>query len=531
MSNLDKVFQSGDADTIWQKYCGFLDLSLDEFMKIQEELLLQQIEVVADSPLAKRFMPERPHTVDEFRASVKFTTYDDYADDFRAKNNEILAVKPLHWVRTSGTGGNPKWVPFTKEFIEMSTIYNISTLILSCAKRRGEVNVGLGCRALQVLPPEPYGAIYHVRPVVEKAGVVLIPDPDDPKYGDFAERMRAGFGIALGSGVDILASLSSVLVKMGERFTDSSQGMKFSWGMLKPRVAFRLTRAWLRSKLEHRSMLPKDLWPLKGLVVYGMDTDIYRDTLIHYWGQVPFQMYLATECGMIGTQAWNKKDMTFTPSASFREFIPEEESRKSREDPSYQPSTVLVDELEPGQIYEVVLTSTMGMPFLRYRIGDLIQVTALEDEETGIRLPQFRFYSRADDLIDMSGFARLDEKAVWQIMTNAGVRFEDWAVRKEFPDVTPILHLYIEPKEQVDAKELAGRLQDELLKNPDYKDLHTLLQDHPLQVTVLSSGTFMRYYEQKRDEGADLGHLKPKHMSPSDTVIADLLRHSAAQQR
>ncbi len=30
MSTLDRVFQSGETDAIWQKYCGFLDLSLDD---------------------------------------------------------------------------------------------------------------------------------------------------------------------------------------------------------------------------------------------------------------------------------------------------------------------------------------------------------------------------------------------------------------------------------------------------------------------------------------------------------------------
>lgn len=70
------------------------------------------------------------------------------------------------------------------------------------------------------------------------------------------------------------------------------------------------------------------------------------------------------------------------------------------------------------------------MPFLRYRIGDLIRVVSLEDEEAGIKLPQIIFESRADDLIDIAGFTRIDEKTMIQAVINTGIKFEDWSARK-----------------------------------------------------------------------------------------------------
>ncbi len=36
-----------DAPLIWDRYCSFLDLPLKEFMEIQEQLLLEQIRLVA----------------------------------------------------------------------------------------------------------------------------------------------------------------------------------------------------------------------------------------------------------------------------------------------------------------------------------------------------------------------------------------------------------------------------------------------------------------------------------------------------
>ena len=82
----DELLRTGNQERIWQKYCGFLDLSLAEFMEIQEHLLMDQIELVYDSSLAKNLMPEKPRDVAEFRRLVPLTTYDDYAAFLDEKN-------------------------------------------------------------------------------------------------------------------------------------------------------------------------------------------------------------------------------------------------------------------------------------------------------------------------------------------------------------------------------------------------------------------------------------------------------------
>jgi hypothetical protein len=46
------------------------------------------------------------------------------------------------------------------------------------------------------------------------------------------------------------------------------------------------------------------------------------------------------------------------------------------------------DQIKPGEIYEVVITNFLGGTFIRYRVGDLIRVTALKDAENGIGLPR-----------------------------------------------------------------------------------------------------------------------------------------------
>ncbi len=82
------------------------------------------------------------------------------------------------------------------------------------------------------------------------------------------------------------------------------------------------------------------------------------------WGREPLEFHGSTETVFIATQTWDHQDMTFIPHLNFFEFIPEEESIKSREDPTYQPLTLLLDEVKPGN-YELVITSLHCGPFVR----------------------------------------------------------------------------------------------------------------------------------------------------------------------
>jgi len=223
---------------------------------------------------------------------------------------------------------------------------------------------------------------------------------------------------------------------------------------------------------------------------------------------------------------WNCKGMTFFPDVCFLEFIPEEEHLKSKEDPTYRPRTLLLDQVEAGKRYEIVLTNFMGGIMVRYRVGDIIQIIALRDEELDINLPQMVFYSRADDIIDIASIARLTETTIWQAIADAGFKYTDWVARKEYEGGEVVLHLYIEPKGEVDVdvKEIRERIHRNLQRlDPFYAELESLWKMDPLRVTLLPPGTFQRYYLARQREGADLAHLKPPHMNPSDQVLDMLL--------
>jgi len=206
----------------------------------------------------------------------------------------------------------------------------------------------------------------------------------------------------------------------------------------------------------------------------------------------------------------------------FYEFIPEEEVQKWQADSSYQPSTVLYDQVQEGQLYEVVITQFYGMPLLRYRMKDLVKFVGLEDKKTGVRLPTMEFQRRVGETIDLAALARLDERTLWQAIANTGLHYSDWIATKEYDGNNTYLRLHIELKESASPEKVADMVDEHLkLIDVDYRDLESYLGIHPVRVTLLRPGTFGRYTDRQRAAGADLAHLKPPHVNaPEDTVSA-----------
>ena len=169
-------------------------------------------------------------------------------------------------------------------------------------------------------------------------------------------------------------------------------------------------------------MLPRDVWSLKGIMAGGTDINVFKEKIREMWGTYPLGAYCCTEAAIIATQTWDYQGMTFIPNLNFLEFIPENDSLKLREDPSYQPKTLLLDEVKAGENYELVITNFLGGALVRYRIGDMITITSLSNTGLDINIPQMEFYSRVDDLIDIAGLTRITESTIWQAIERSGTK-------------------------------------------------------------------------------------------------------------
>ena len=526
MSLTSKLIHQGEKDKVWSRYCGHLDLSMDEFMQIQERLLFEQFEIWKDSEIGKHFLGKKmPKTVQEFRKNVPLTTYEDYVDFLLEKREETLPKTNYRWARTSGRSGKYpcKWVPLTDRMYERYGEVALTAMILSSCDFKGDVKVETNDVLLMGTAPLPYTSGYVSHSTEDLIDVRFVPPLEQGEKMDFLDRIAAGFSQGMEYGIDYFYGLASVLGKMGERF-EQGGGSKMSLKMLKPAIMGRLLKGVIKSKLQRRKMLPKDIWHLKGVMTGGMDTDIYREKVEYYWGKPPLEGYASTEGGMQALQSWNYKGMTLFPDINFYEFIPFEEHLKSKQNPEYQPETLLMNELTPG-IYEIVFTNLLGGIMMRYRVGDLINFISLEDEEIGCRIPQFRFYSRGDDLIDISNMVRFNEKDIWVAIEESQLKYVDWTARKEVNEGKSIVHVYVEykPGESMSLERVEKSIEKSLKKmHPDFEGMEEILGKGNLKLTRLPEGVFNHFMETARAAGADLAHLKPPHMQPRDQILSRL---------
>ena len=121
MSNLEKLFHQRKYDELWQRCCGFIDLSPGDFMNIQRRLLTEQMELLKGCELGRVVMKgANPTNLEEFRQQVPLTTYADYAPYLLEQREDVLPGKPVLWQYTSGKSGEYsfRWVPVTAEQLE-----------------------------------------------------------------------------------------------------------------------------------------------------------------------------------------------------------------------------------------------------------------------------------------------------------------------------------------------------------------------------------------------------------------------------
>ena len=530
-----ELLQEHQYKELWQRYCGFIDLSLSSFMDIQRHLLLEQLGLLKRCELGWS-LPKgaRPSTVEEFREQVPLTTYADYIPSLSEQREEALPARPLLWQRTTGLSGEYeyKWAPITQRMHREMVPILFAILIFATCRRRGDISFGDHEKILYALAPPPFATGCWGQLATQELPLDFLPPLDEAERMPFEERLAWGLSLGLSQGIDMVFGLPSVLVALGEKIAKAGQGQDLRSLLSRPRVLLRVAKAALKCKLARPPLWPKDLWSLQGVAMAGKDSPIYREKIRRMWGKEPLDVYGCTEGLIIAMQTWDFEGMTFVPHLNFFEFIPEAELQKETVDPRYQPGTVLLDEVQPGQRYEVVITNLLGGSFVRYRLGDIITITARRNERLNIDIPQMSFYSRADAIIDLAGFTRLTERTVGQAIEQAGLVCEDWIASKEVRD-TSILHLYLELKGNghMSPQQVMATVHEQLKRlDAPYADLELLLGLKPLEVTLLPPGSFHRYASYQRATGADPGQRPAQHLNPPDEMIDALIGRVPARR-
>lgn len=527
----DKL-RDGEYDRIWQEYCGFLDLDMEEYMSIQKRLLEEQMKLWCESPLGQKILKgKHPGSLEEFRRMVPLTTYEDYADVLLLKKEEMLPDQPIIWIQTTWEGGKHpiKVAPYTKGMLQTYKNNVLACMILSTSTEKGKFDIEVADTFLYALAPLPFTTGLIPLALTDEINVEFLPHVSDAVKMSFTERNKKGFKMGLKKGIDFFFGLGSVAYYVSLSVGKLSEGSKGS--LLKkafsmsPSMLLRYMKAKRTCRKEHRDLMPKDLFKLKGFVCAGTDNRCYKDDLEELWGVRPIEVFSGTEPSCIGIETWTRDGLYFFPDACFYEFIPKAEMEHNMEDPDYQPRTVLMDEVVPGEVYEIALTVLKGGAFARYRVGDMYRCLGLTNREDGTRIPRFEYIDRVPDIIDIAGFTRISENSIQSVIELSGLAVKNWVALKEFTEEKgrPYLHLYVElSPECVVTRAVSQEILKEHLTiyfkyvDQDYRDLKRILGMDPLEITILRCGTFETY------EAASGKHLR--HINPSSHDVHELVK-------
>ena len=505
----DKLKQQ-EYTQIWQEYCGFLDLSMEEYMFIQNRLMQEQLELWSQCELGRELLGGRQVSdIGEFRRMMPLTTYEDYADILLPKRGDMLPDEPIIWIQTTWEGGKHpvKVAPYTRSMLDTYTHNVLACLILSTSHAKGEFDVKATDKILYGLAPLPYATGLFPLALNEEVGIEFLPSVKEAVKLSFSERNVKGFKMGLSKGIDFFFGLGSVAyyvsLSLAAMSSGSSGGSSTKDLLLKCSLSrlVRLLKAKYHCRKEGRPLKPKDLFTLKGFMVAGTDNNCYKDLLEDLWGVRPMELFAGTEPSCVGTETWTRKGMYFFPDTCFYEFIPEAEMLKNLDDPSYQPQTYLMDQVLPGEKYELVISVLKGGAFMRYRVGDVYRCLGVENAEDDTHIPRFQYLDRVSSIIDIAGFTRFSEAAISSAVELSGLAIAHWFAAKEFTrDNKPFLHLYVElAPEALTSRAVSEQILREHLTiyfkyvDQDYHDLKHILGMDPLEITILKCGTMERY--------------------------------------
>lgn len=522
--------RNDSKENIWKEYCGFLDLSIEDYMIIQQRLAMEQIQNWSRCALGQHFLNGQiPETIDQFRKMVPLTTYSDYADLLLKKKDDCLPDKAVLWIQTTWEGGlRPvKTAPYTRSMLDTYKRNMMACFILATGKGRGDFDVAVTDHMLYALAPLPYATGLMPLLLKDEIDIEYLPPVKDAAAMSFRERNVKGFRMGMKKGIEYFFGLGSVTYYISQSVTalDQSSGgsLLSKIRSVSPRILMRFLKARRTCKKENRGILPKDLFQLKGFMIAGTDNWCYKDDLEKMWGVRPMELFAGTEPTCIGTETWSRNGMYFFPDACFYEFIPEAEMLRGMEDPDYMPKTVLMDEVKDGEKYELVISVLKGGAFARYRVGDMYRCVGIGNREEKIAIPRFVYTDRAPDVIDIAGFTRITENSISHSIQLSGLQIKDWFAVKEYTEnKRPRLHMYVELER--DALSMIAMnidvLKDHLtvyfkyLDN-DYMDLKKILGVDPLNITLVKCGTF-EAYEQKYGK-------RIRHINPTQIQITDFL--------
>ena len=186
-------------------------------------------------------------------------------------------------------------------------------------------------------------------------------------------------------------------------------------------------------------------------------------------------------------------------SSAFYEFIPVDASDRN--------DTRLINELEEGKLYELVLTNKAGL--YRYQLGDVVRVVGFCGET-----PLIEFAYRANQVTnfyDVHLNGSFLSSCIERLENDYKLSVRDYSIYPNADYKNPHFEVYLELAEEVD-KDTIAQLEDSfeqyLLENIEYSVHRRLDNIVPLELFVVKNGTYYNFRNSQISAGASANQLK-----------------------
>ncbi|MCX6557214.1 MAG: GH3 auxin-responsive promoter family protein, partial [Candidatus Aminicenantes bacterium] len=293
------------------------------------------------------------------------------------------------WVSTSGTTGEPKWIPMGERDIS-SMIDAVQRMIdIPIGPAESVSFLSLSAPAPFVSEPWLYFAFFGFIRGSRPANAALFALPESMDALQFARRAKS----------NILFAFPSIAALIGEQVSLRAAGeaallfrKKKNLRNFLAMIATRVIRVRARHVFRFR----------KGLFA-GEPATPYARALKRSFNLEAFDAYASTESSdAVIIECSSHQGMHVFLDSCLPEIIPDAELEREQKDPAAAPQAIPIWDAQPGLSGELVLTTfSDAFPLLRFRTSDLVRVVSTAPCACGRSHPRISILHRCDDIINL----------------------------------------------------------------------------------------------------------------------------------
>jgi hypothetical protein len=525
---------------------------LNDPMRAQQKKLLDILGANQNTEYGKKYRFDKIKSIKQFQEQVPIVDYHAIRDEVQrmlnGAGNVLTHQEPFFFLITSGTTGEPKYIPVTRDFAKD---YNSHLCFLNLLRHHPKIAYFNAILSIVTSDEEvtgsglPVGAssgyLYRAQsPLAQLAYTlpyeIFAIDDWDAKYYTIL-RMSMEKPIRL-----IITNNPSSLIVLAKKAAESQERLltDLERGTLDPRQAIpqplrrtlerklrpnphRARRLRNRLNQEGNKLNPGSLWPELEALCCWVDgpARFYLPQLKRLYGNIPVHNlgYLASE-GRGSVPLDDNGDCVLAIHSHFFEFIP------VGEESSAVAPVFTCDQLESGQDYSILFTSSNGL--YRYHINDIIRVKGFRQ-----RTPVIQFQYKAGNTFDFTGeklYATQIESSMERVLQGLKLPVVDYTVIPTMA-TPPFYRVVVECGPGVGPgllENFAQEFESELIRgNISYAGKLASQLIGPLRLASVPTGTFENFFKyQVLEAGAPYSQVKIGHLNPSTAFLEYLKTNS-----